>query len=465
MKTKSNTHRTSAFASLAAKSLLLAAAAFLATTPAFAEKPNIIFIFADDMGIADIGAYRELYAGEPADHPNPTDPGYDGDLELQLAHQFTPNLDRLAHEGIRCTRAYSGAWCAPSRQVLLSGQWSSRRHAYDHPWIGAQLRSAGYVTGFFGKSHGAKATQKVFGNTNPRTAEFDDGLFFNAGARGFYMEAGETLPGRVGLKPFKFEAEADDYITDVFTDQAVQFIERHADQPFLLYLPYTAPHEPLHGKPEDLKKMFPGVFGSRSDASITAEVAGNKFRRVSDELKAYHYAAMVYNMDLGIGRILQTLERLDLDDNTLIIFATDNGAQWGTNYPLSGHKTETREGGIRVPFIVWSADIAASSASGSVYDGLVSLADVAPTLRSLAGMTERSYPTDGANMLPYWMGAKEPPIGRTYFWSNVSWGGSLRTKLDGAHDFGTDRSPRHSFRPFILRMMKRSACGTRPGRM
>jgi len=421
--------------------------------------PNMIVILADDMGIGDIGAFRELYQGGPEDLPPAMrSPNYSGDINEQLAYKYTPNLDRLAKEGVRCTRAYSASWCAPSRQILLSGQWSSRRSAYDHPWIGKQLRDAGYMTGFVGKSHGSKPTAKVYGNTNAQTAEFDDGLFFNNGARGFYMSKGDPLPGRIGLKPFKFEAKENDYITDVFTDHAVDFIERHSDKPFMLYLPYTAPHEPLHGKPEDLKNLFPKVFGDRSDESIIAKVAGQKFRGISDEMKAYHYAAMVYNMDLGIGRILETLKKKGIDDNTLIIFTCDNGAQWGCNYPGAGHKSETRDGGIRVPFIVWSAKLAASNRSGSVYNGLVSLADIAPTLVAQATGKPTPHPTDGTDIMPYLSGRKKMLTGRTWFWTNQGSGGTLKTKVDGAYEFVDGPLPEAIMQSVYIRDDQKITC-------
>jgi arylsulfatase A-like enzyme/acetyl esterase/lipase len=427
-------------------------------------KCNMIVILADDMGIGDIGAFRELYPGGPEDVPSKQrSPDYEGDLDLQLAHRYTPNLDRLAKEGVRCTRAYSGAWCAPSRQMLLSGQWSCRANAYDHPWMGAQLRSAGYVTGMVGKSHGARPTDKVFRNLDPQTAEFDDGLFFNNGARAFYMKDGETLRGRVNFKPADFTASADDYITDVFTDHAVQFIERHADEPFMLYLPYTAPHEPLHGKPQDLKKLFPDVFADRSDAEIRAEVDGQTFRSIPDELKAYHYAAMVYAMDRGIGRVFQTLEKYNIDQNTLIIFSCDNGAQWGCNYPGSGHKSETRDGGIRVPFIVWSADIEKSAAGGSVYNGLVSLADIAPTLLARASDNPAVYPTDGTDILPYLTRQKAPPVGRTFFWANACSGNTLKTKLDGAHEFSDDPLPEAIMQTVLVKDDEKITCWNASG--
>lgn len=421
---------------------------------------NFIVILADDMGTGDIGAYRELYPGGPEDPRFSArhDPTYPGTLPIQLAHRFTPNLDRLAREGIRCTRGYATAWCAPSRQMLLSGLWANRANAYDHPWVGAQLREAGYVTGMVGKSHGARPTSRVFRNLDRDTAEFDDGLFFNSGARDFYFDEGETLPGRVGLEPFTFTASDGEYVTDVFTDHAVAFIERHADRPFMLYLPYTAPHEPLHGKPEDMRKLFPDVFGGMTNEEIRAPVDGQRFRGVSDEMKAYHYAALVYAMDRGIGRLVQTLEERGIVDNTLLIFTCDNGAQWGCNYPGSGHKTETRDGGIRVPFIVWSSEIARSGSGGSVYNGLVSLADITPTLMAQLSDAPYPYPTDGINILPYLKGSKEPPVGRTWFWANASRGGSLRTKIDGAHDFSDEPLPETMIQMVYIKDEEKITC-------
>ncbi|GEM_PF-3126300 len=156
------------------KKTMLAAAACLPTLLTAAEggRPNFIVILADDMGTGDIGAYRELYPGGPEEprFAARRDPNYPGTLPIQLAHQFTPNLDRLAREGIRCTRGYATAWCAPSRQMLFSGLWANRTNAYDHPWVGAQLRAAGYATGMMGKNHGVRPINRTYGNLDPDTA-------------------------------------------------------------------------------------------------------------------------------------------------------------------------------------------------------------------------------------------------------------------------------------------------------
>jgi len=375
--------------------------------------------------VTDIGAFHELYPGAP---------------KTQLAHKHTPNLDRLATEGIRFTRAYATNWCAPSRQMLLSGQWVNRRNAYDHPWIGSQLRQEGYVTGLVGKSHGGRPIAKTYRNMDPKTAEFDDGFFFNGGCRRSYLKKGETFPGRRGLKPFTFAAKGGEYLTDVYNDHAVEFIERNAGRPFMLYLPYNAPHGPLDGKPEDLRKLFPETFADATDEDIiSGPLMSRRNRRERvDKLSAMHFAAMVYRMDLGIGRIMETLKAKGVADNTLIVFTSDNGRTFGygewlaENHPFTGHKAEMLEGGIRVPFIVWSAALAKSKQSGALYDGLVSLADIAPTLMAQASAEPYAYPTDGVDLMPYVSGAKPPLTGRTFF---CALKGDPKKKMSGVKDF------------------------------
>jgi len=412
------------------KTELLPMIAFSAVTLAADQsRPNLIVILADDMGVTDIGAFHELYPGCP---------------EAQLAHRYTPTLDRLAREGVRCSRAYASPWCAPSRQMLLSGQWVNRRNAYDHPWIGSQLRQEGYVTCLVGKSHGGRPIAKAYRNVDPKTAEFNDGFFFNGGCRRSYLEKGETFPGRRGLVPFTFTAKGGEYLTDVYTDHAVEFIENHADRPFMLYLPYNAPHGPLDGKPEDLRRLFPDVFADASDEDIIsgplrAPKWNTKEARTAraDKLEAMHFAAMVYRMDLGIGRIMKTLKEKRIDRNTLIIFTSDNGrafryGEWlAENHPFTGHKSDMLDGGIRVPFIVWSAELAASKQSGKLYDGLISLTDIAPTLIAQASDKLYAHPTDGVDLMPYISGKKAPLQGRTWF---CALAGSLE-KMTGIRNF------------------------------
>jgi len=360
------------------------------------QKPNFIVILVDDLGFGDIGAYRNLYQG--------------GD-EKSIAHLHTPQLDKLAHEGITCTRAYTSSWCAPSRQMLLSGCWINRKSAIDQefPWIGRRLRQEGYTTGMYGKSHGEYANQRNTRYLNNEQTEFDQGLFFRGGMRGYYLKQGEVLPGHLFDEDASYKAKGNEYITDVFTDGATDFIKNNSDKPFFLYLAYTAPHTPLHAKPEDLKTLFPDVFEPLADSTIRnlSEKRTPPPGITADNWRKYRYAAMVYAVDRGLGQLRQALNEAGIADNTVIVFTSDNGAQVGSNYPLTGHKWDVYEGGIRVPFIVWSDEIFNSESKGSVYDGLVSTADVAPTLMALAGKSEAES-FDGNNIMPYITGLESP---------------------------------------------------------
>lgn len=373
---------------------------------------NFIVILADDMGYGDVGAYRKLYKG--------TD-------DKPTAYKHTPTMDRLADEGVLFSRAYATGWCAPSRQVLLSGMWVGRTKAREQPWLGSQLRKKGYTTGLMGKVHGKFPIERCFANIDADKAEFDDGIFFNGGARPSYMKKGETLPTRKALKPSKFVAAEGDYITDVFTDHAVDFIKRHQKKPFMLHIAHTAPHTPLQGKPEDMRKLFPEKYGKLSDKEIRASAA----KKEDMGLMADHYTAMVYGLDRGIGRVMETLKTCGIEDNTIVIIVSDNGAIEGSNYPFDGHKWDGLEGGIRIPMIMWSRALMDSNASGSVCDRMVSLADIAPTVVAASGANSGVY-TDGIDLLPHLIGEKPWPENRRYLITNSCY----TFQNTGAMDFG-----------------------------
>lgn len=380
--------------------------------------PNFIIILADDLGYGDIGAYRELNQGAD-DKPE--------------AYMHTPNLDLLADEGVMFSRAYATGWCAPSRQVLLSGMWVGRKRARKLPWLGNRLRKKGYTTGLVGKVHGRYPIERCFANTDTETAEFDDGIFFNGGARPSYLKAGESFPTREGLKPSEFVAKDGDYITDVFTDHAVDFIKRNMKNPFMLYITHTAPHSPLQGKPDDMRKLFPDRFGDMTDKEIRESAT----KKDDEALMADHYSGMVYGLDRGIGQVLEALRKYKIDDNTMVIFVSDNGAIEGSNYPLDGHKWDGLEGGIRVPMIIWSKALMDSDASGAVCDRMVSLADVVPTAMAAAGATEEFH-TDGMDLIPHLTGAKPWPENRRYLITNSCY----TFQNTGAMDFGYEYSPK-----------------------
>jgi arylsulfatase B len=382
---------------------------------------NFIVIFADDFGYGDLGCYRELYQG--------------GD-DRSLAHEYTPNLDRLGQQGVRFMQAYTASWCAPARQNLLSGRWCNRADNVRSPWLGKQLRDLGYSTCFVGKSHGSNSSAKVL-NANPDTAEYNDGFFMINGMRKFYLRKGETFPRRVGLRADPFVAKGGEYLTDVFTDFSVDFIQRSAEseQPFCLYLAYNAPHSPLDGKLEDLQTMFPGEFdgieeddwaellnasnarnfkpepskrltGVRSPAPGWSAKTSPAFQRMkelgAEKFIQYNFAALVYGMDRGIGKIMDTLKEAGVDENTVVIFTSDNGSIMGSNYPLTGDKSSHFEGGVRVPMIFWSKSLEDSAAKGRIVEELCPTTDIAATLVGMAEQTAQpDFPFDGINLWPY----------------------------------------------------------------
>ena len=367
---------------------------------------NFIIILVDDLGIGDLQAYRKLY---------------EEDTEV-VTPAPTPNLDKLADEGVICTRAYATAWCAPSRQSLLSGKFPNRKSAYQQAWIGNKLRKEGYKTGFIGKSHGDAASEKTVDNIDSDTAEFDEWYGFTNGMRSYYVTPNEPknieLTQRQGLVKPRKSNDTDGYLTDIFTREAVNFINRNNEDPFLLYLAYNAPHTPLGGKPDDMRTLFPDKYASMTDEEIKGTAVPP---RPSKELlipAEEHFKALMYAVDRGIGEIIQTLKEKGLDKNTDIYFISDNGSKRGTNYPLSGIKHDVLEGGMRVPFIVWSEDISKSKAAGKHYDGLVSVCDVLSTCYSSArGQDVSEY--DGANIMPYLLGEKEKLTNRTYYYGGV----------------------------------------------
>ena len=402
---------------------------------------NFIVIFADDFGFGDLGCYSELFQGED---------------DYSIADEFTPNLDRLGQEGIRFMQTYTASWCGPSRTSLLSGRWCNRADVLQRPWMGKQMRDRGYTTAFVGKSHGTTAKGM---DSNPATGGFNDALLFNNGQRKFYMNKGETLPRRIGFAADDFVAEGGEHISDVFTDFGADFIKRSAaaGKPFFLYLAYTAPHTPLDGKLEDMQAMFPGEFDhieeedwielitvkqSRDFEPMSAEridrsknpgvrhpadgwsketsPAYQKAKALGKEkFNQYNFAALCYGMDRGIGKIMQTLKEAGVDEDTLVIFTSDNGSISGSNYPLKNFKVSHFEGGIRVPMIFWSKPISESAASGRLVDEMTPTTCIAPTLVGIAdGVDTPGFPFDGINLWPY-VGQNRPvPDDLVYFWAN-----------------------------------------------
>ncbi len=350
--------------------LPLLLATFFASLPA-ADKPNIIFILVDDAGIGDFSPYGCKYG-------------------------VTPNIDRLANEGMKFTRAYSGsAVCAPSRGVLMTGQHTGhilrRANQSKHGLLALPegqvtvarlLQEAGYATGGFGK----------WGLGNPGTtgaAEkqgFD--LFFGyydqKHAHDFYTDylvrngVDEPMPQSGGQT-------WEDYSHTHIADETLKFIEQNKDRPFFCYAAWTPPH---------------GDYVIPDNTQYSEEPWPETAR---------NYAAMVGLIDKDVGRLLQKIKDLGIDDNTLVIFSSDNGANKEFIEPLAstgglrGAKRMLYEGGIRTPFIArWPGKVP----PGTTSDLLTSSMDFLPTAAELAGVPVPPG-TDGISILPTLLGQKQ----------------------------------------------------------
>lgn len=379
--------------------------------------PNIVFILADDLGYGDLGAY--------------------GQRRIQ-----TPHLDRLAAGGLKFTQHYSGnAVCAPSRCVLLTGRHPGHALVRDNreikpegqhplpegtPTLPALLRSLGYRTGAFGKwglggpgSSGDPLDQgfdRFFGYNCQRVAhnyypthlwddrqrlELDNPPF--AAHQRFPTNANPADPGAFA------RYNGRDYAPDRIVDQAVRFIHDHHDRPFFLYFPSTIPHLALQ-VPEDSLAEYRGKFPEEAYLGQAAYLPHPAPRAA--------YAAMVSRLDRDVGRLLDALRERGLEDNTLVIFTSDNGPLYdrlgGTDTDffdsaggLRGRKGSLHEGGFRVPCLVqWKGHIAPGTTSTRV----TGFEDWLPTLLELAEAPWLIPPgTDGVSFAPTLLGRRQSP--------------------------------------------------------
>jgi len=324
------------------------------------RRPNVLLLVADDLGYADVG--------------------FHGCRDIP-----TPNLDSLAKHGVRCSNGYvSGPYCSPTRAGLLTGRYQQRfGHEFNpaNPQAGLptsqttiadRLKAAGYATGLVGKWH--LGGQPKF---HPQKRGFDEFFGFLGGAHAYFVEGSDDVYR--GTEVVKEKA----YLTDAFAREAVAFIDRHKDHPFFLELAFNAVHTPMHATDERLARF----------ASIP-----DKTRRT--------YAAMQSALDEAVGAVLGKLRESGLEENTLIVFISDNGGPTmpGTtingsqNTPLRGSKRTTLEGGVRVPFVVqWKGTLP----EGAVYDKPVIQLDILPTALAAAGVkVDPSWGLDGVDLLP-----------------------------------------------------------------
>lgn len=385
-----------------ALSFALVFAAAIAAQPAFAksDRPNIVVIMADDLGWGDLGCYPK------------------GAAWGEEAHIPTPNLDALAASGMRCTQAYATCMvCSPSRAALLTGKYQQHFGFYafaetaaalprDLKLLPEALREAGYRTGMVGKWHVS---------SDPTSGPLQRGFehFFGfIGGQHDYFEAniGETMQGvGYGADAYVFDQEKPvgkvKYLTEEFTDHAIDFMAapNPSNQPFFLYLAYNAPHPPNQAPWDDLKpyaeKRANGKFTPRDIAR-----------------------ASIGNLDRNVGRLTRWLREQGLDQNTLIIFTSDNGGSDGGpdnmlqhNGGLRGRKSTFYEGGIRIPFLIaWAGHLPV----GAVYDKPISHLDIYATALAVAqGKSIKTHSLDGTNLIPYLLGKDKSAPHQQLCWS------------------------------------------------
>ncbi|MEQ8790969.1 MAG: arylsulfatase [Pirellulaceae bacterium] len=457
-----------------------------------APRPNIVLIMADDLGFSDVGCYG-------------------GEIN-------TPHLDALAERGLRFTQFYNCARCNPTRESLLTGLYPQQADGVHSVTLAEVLRGAGYRTLMTGKWHGYSGLPTERGFDRYFGVISGSCNFFNPGDR----RPGEPAPakdhdfvrpfardGKV-IKPFT-PSDKNWYATDAFTDQAIAYLDEYAadDRPFFLYLAYTAPHHPLQA-PEDEIAKYRGKYrlgwdalreqrwkrqqslglaaenwklSPRDEAAEAWDVVQNK----DDwDLAMAVYAAMVDRMDQHIGRLLEKLRALGIEENTLVIFLSDNGAcaeinnqtpdippgpmesyrtydlAWANagDTPLRKFKRWTYEGGICTPLIVrWPAAIKQHGAirrePGHVFDLMPTFCDLAGATYPASYHGEDVTPTEGKSLLPLLLDGKRVPhaslcwehLGskavRQGSWKLVGSGDPARLENWALFDLAADRCETH----------------------
>lgn len=364
------------------KTILFAAALLCcASIASAAGKPNVLVILADDLGWGELGCQ-----------------GFTKDIP-------TPHIDAIARAGVRFTSGYvSGPYCSPTRAGFMTGRYQQR---YGHEFnpgpaqaamphfglplteatIGDRLKTAGYATAWIGKSHlGYKP------EFHPLKRGFDYFFGFLGGSHSYLDAQGDAA--NLILKGTEPVANVE-YTTDAFASEAAGFIERSKERPWFVYLSFNAVHGPLQATEKYLSRF--------------AGIADRKRR---------NFAAMLSAMDDGVGVVMGKIRELGQEENTLVVFFSDNGGPTASttsrNGPLRGFKSQTWEGGIRVPFMMqWKSRISA----GQVDDRPVIQLDILPTALAAAGAEiDSAWKLDGVNLLPFVTGEKKSASHDMLYW-------------------------------------------------
>ena len=399
-------------------------------------KPNVVLIIMDDIGYGDLGSYG-------------------------VTDAKTPNLDRLARDGVRFTDAYAnGPVCSPTRAALVSGRYQQR---VGIEWalssttdrdkslpvtktsLPALLKQNGYATALVGKWHLGFNPQ-----IGPNAHGFDEFFGFLSGATNYYTH--RTGDGAPDLFENTTPVETPAYLTDEISRRAMLFIDRHAREPFFLEVAYNAVHWPF--QPPDLPASDP----RRTAVPRPQETLGDrKIMQMPDDAAPAatraDYVKILENADRNIGKVLDALERSGLARNTLVIFTNDNGGEWlSRNAPLYHRKGTLWEGGIRVPLIMrWPGVLPTGQTSAQA-------AITMDLTRTILAATNTALPSgyrpDGVNLLPMLSG-QSAPTDRLLFWRIVRTerqqkavrSGRWKLLVDGGQyllfDLGGDPGERH----------------------
>ncbi|MEL7532367.1 MAG: arylsulfatase, partial [Bacteroidota bacterium] len=376
------------------------------------DKPNIIYIMADDLGYGDLSAY--------------------GQEKFE-----TPNIDQMLAEGMKFTRHYAGSTvCAPSRSSLMTGEHTGHTFVRgnkevkpegQHPLadsvltVAEILKAAGYKTGAIGKwGLGAPGSE---GEPNAQGFDFFYGYNCQREAHSYYPDHLWRNRERVEL-PANTEGKTGTFSQDLMMEETIKYLEENKNDPFFLYLPYTIPHASIEVPEQDLKPFL----GKYEEVAFE----GGHYRATENPRATF--AAMIARLDQDVGKVLKTLKRLGIAENTLVVFTSDNGAHqeggadpafFNSSGGLRGLKRDLYEGGVRVPMIAWWPG---TVQAGSSTEHISAFWDFLPTACDIAGASVPDL-TDGISYLQTLKGRQQPEHGFLY-WEFHEQGGKQAVLMD-----------------------------------
>lgn len=391
------------------KLLLMCIAGALPSTVAAQQQPNIIYILADDLGIGDLGCY--------------------GQQKIK-----TPNIDRMAEEGILFTQHYAGTTVsAPSRSALLTGLHTGhtpiRGNMEVKPegqqplpsstvTIAKVLQQSGYSTGCFGKwGLGFPGSEG-----DPNNQGFDEFYGYNC-----QRMAHSYYPDHLYHNQERIMLDRESYAQDLIHHQAVGFIQNNKNHPFFAFLSYVLPHAELKGPNDSIQAIYAGRFDERPFKGIPGSYSVCENPRAT-------YAAMVTRLDAYVGEVMNLLENLGIAKNTIVIFSSDNGGHkeggndpefFDSNGPFTGYKRDLTEGGIRTPLVAWWPG---TIKPGSRSNHISAFWDMMPTFTDLAGVATPER-TDGISMLPTLTGKGKQKKHKFLYWEFHELGGRRAIRM------------------------------------